>query len=378
MGDKIFFPNSAQFDEMNKQLARIASAVGSHVDVTSWEGIQKAVRAGIAPDVLPIGTVLTTTHTHYGTIYWEVVAHDYFKSAFNENAHTMTLLCQASLGNIQFDAREAFYYAEDALPAGTYNFTLDTTVGKWEAGTYQFALAKPVPKGGVLAFFSDATIPFSQVQVMSYADKIWHNSQVEPAVITRGNAGTSLGMFGVELNHAHRVSYGSNNYKESAIRQFLNSTDSTANWWKPQTKFDMRNASVPQFGFLSGFDSDFLSRVGTVVVPCAANGQYESPDSTVSVGEKYTLHDRFYLASQAELGGIKTDVAQDDSRVFPYFKDATNADRIKYKDGAVTSWWTRSANKWNSHISHAITSTGAADHATVHYEIGLVPACTIV
>ena len=377
MGDKIFFPNSAQFDEMNKHLARIASAVGSHVDISTWGGIQKAVRAGIAPDVLPIGTVLSTTHDHYGTIYWNVVAHDYFKSVHNENAHTMTLLCQSSLGNIQFDEREAFYYAEDTLPAGTYNFTLDTTYSNWTAGTYQFTLTKPVPKGGVLVIWGYSTTPLSQLPILSYeANDI--TSITETTSITLGKGGVSLGTFGVELNHTQRVSTGSNNYKESAIRQFLNSAANSMYWWIPLTKFDRPPNNRSPFGFAHGFDNEFLSCVGTVTVPCAANSRYESPDSTVTAGEKYTVADRFYLASQAELGGIKDDVAPDDSLVFPYFKDATNADRIKYTDGAVTSWWTRSANRWSPNISHAITSVGVADHATVSFEIGLVPACTIV
>ena len=53
MGDKIFFPNSGQFDKMNENLEKIAKAVGSQVDISTWGGIQKAVRAGIAPDILP-------------------------------------------------------------------------------------------------------------------------------------------------------------------------------------------------------------------------------------------------------------------------------------------------------------------------------------
>lgn len=377
MGDKIFFPNSAQFDEMNQHLARIASAVGSHVDISTWGGIQKAVRAGIAPDVLPIGTVLSTTHDHYGTIYWNVVAHDYFKSVHNENAHTMTLLCQSSLGNIQFDESEAFYYAEVELPAGTYNFRLDTTYSNWTAGMYEFKLTKPVPKGGVLVIWVGTATPLTDSPIMSYAANDI-TSPIETTSITLGMGGVSLGTLGIELNHALRASSGSNNYKESAIRQFLNSPADSINWWKPQTKFDRPPINRSPFGFMHGFDNEFLSCVGTVSVPCAANSQYESPDSTVTAGEKYTVTDRFYLASQAELGGIKEDVAPDDSRVFPYFKDATNADRIKYKDGVVTSWWTRSANRWSPYISTAITSVGVVDFATVRYEIGLVPACTIV
>ena len=63
---KVMFPNSAQFDEMNVNLAKIAKAVGGQVDVSTWAGVQRAVRMGIAPDIFPIGTQLLVKHSVYG------------------------------------------------------------------------------------------------------------------------------------------------------------------------------------------------------------------------------------------------------------------------------------------------------------------------
>ena len=40
------------------------------------------------------------------------------------------------------------------------------------------------------------------------------------------------------MNHAHRLRYGSNRYKESAIRQWLNSDKAGGTWWQPQSEFD--------------------------------------------------------------------------------------------------------------------------------------------
>ena len=55
---KLFLPTKEQMDVMNENLAKIAAAVGSQVDISTWEGIQKAVRSGIAKDILPVGSQL--------------------------------------------------------------------------------------------------------------------------------------------------------------------------------------------------------------------------------------------------------------------------------------------------------------------------------
>ena len=378
MGDKIFFPNSQQFDLMNENLAKIAKAVGSQVDITTWAGIQKAVRAGIAPDILPVGTQLLVEHSVYGEHLYDVVAHDYLKSVHDENAHTMTLLCHDQIAAIQFDGMEAFYYAEAELPAGTYNFTLATAYSSWAAGTYQFTLTQALPKGGQLAISGYADAAMTSRQVKAFASRTT-TAATESVAITSGNGGTSLGTFGVELNHSHRVSYGSNNYKESAIRQFLNSPSAAGSVWTPQTKFDRPPTWMTSLaGFVGGLDDDFLSVVGEVIVPCSANNTYEAPDSTVAKGEKYTVTDKFYLASQREIFGNNSDSVADDSVLFPYYEGADAADRIKYRDGSAANWWVRTPYSWNAYTVRFVTSTGTLNYNNAIYGDGCSPACTIV
>ena len=378
MGDKIFFPNSGQFDKMNENLEKIAKAVGSQVDISTWGGIQKAVRAGIAPDILPVGTQLLVHHNVYGDRLYDVVAHNYFKSVHNENAPTMTLLSHDNIATAQFDSPEAFYYADAELPAGTYNFTLATAYSSWAAGTYQFTLTQALPKGGQLAISGYADAAMTSRQVRAYASRTT-TAVTESVAITSGNAGTSLGTFGEELNHSHRVSYGSNNYKESAIRQFLNSPSAAGSVWTPQTKFDRPPSWMTSLaGFAGGFEDDFLSVIGEVVVPCAANNTYESPDSTVVKNTKYTVTDKFYLASQREIFGTTSDTVADDSVLFPYYEGATNADRIKYRDGSAAGWWLRSANSWNAYGVRIVSSDGSLNYNHAGGAYGFAPACTIV
>lgn len=378
MAEKIFFPNSEQFDKMNVNLEKIAKAVGSQVDISTWAGIQKAVRAGIAPDILPVGTQLKVNHSVYGEHLYDVVAHNYLKSAYDENAPTMTLLCHDQIGAFQFDSMEAFYYCESTLPIGTYNFTIASTYSSWAAGTYQFTTTTNIPKGGQICINGYADTAITNRKVTTYNSQN-DTTPLETLTITSGSSGTSLGTFGVELNHAHRISYGSNNYKESAIRQFLNSSAVAGSVWTPQTKFDRPPSwKTTLAGFESGFDSDFLAVVGNVIVPCAANNTYESPDSTVTKNTKYTVTDKFYLPSQMEIFGSTSDTVKDDSVLLPYYEGATNADRIKYRDGSAAYWWMRSANSWYAYYVRIVSSGGSLSNGYAVFSRGCSPACTIV
>lgn len=375
---KIYLPHAAQFDSMNENLQKIANALAMDMDISTWEGIQKAVRVGVAPDLIPVGTQLSVSHSVYGTHLYDVVAHNHFKSAHDPNAHTMTLLCHDNLATVQFDASEAFYYADTELPAGTYNFTLAATYSSWEVGTYQFVLTQTLPTGGQLCISGQANTALTSLQVNAYANRS-STTATESVSITKGNGGTSLGTFGVELNYVHRVSYGSNNYKESAIRQFLNSASIAGSVWSPQTKFDRPPSWMTTLaGFVGGFEDDFLSVVGEVVVPCAANNAYESPDSTTIKNTKYTVTDKFYLASQGEIFGVFSDTVADDSVLFPYYEGVTNADYIKYASGSARGWWLRSPYSRNADSLRIVRLDGSLNPSAANTTPGFAPVCTIV
>ena len=375
---RIYLPHADQFDLTNENLAKIANALAASIDLSTWAGIQKAVRVGVAPDLIPVGTQLKVTHSVYGDMLFDVVAHNHFKSAYDKNASTMTLMSHGVIAKVQFDAPEAFYYAEDVLAAGTYNFTIATGFASWQAGTYQFTLTQDVPAGGQLSIGGSADTSMTSSSVKSFANRTT-DTAIETVSITQGAEGQSLGTLGVELNHLHRVSYGSNNYKESAIRQFLNSSSAAGSVWKPQTKFDRPPSwSATLGGFPVGLDSEFLSVVGKVFVPCAANGKYESPDSTTILKEKYDITDKFCLASLMEICGDVVDTAADNSSTFLYYNGADDVERSKYKGDSATAWWTRSAHSWTASDSRSITSMGSPLQARAREVIGVVPVCTIV
>lgn len=373
MGDKIFFPNSAQFDTMNENLAKIAGVLGSQMDVSSWKGVQKAVRAGVAPNLFPIGTQLLVNHSVYGDKLYDVVAHDYFKSAHDKNAHTMTLMCHEPIAQIQYDAEEALWSGEVAPQR--YTFSVDSTVGEWEQGIYLFT---------VESYAGDATLVLNggvETPMTNLILTVYNSEGEERETCSIYKVSTQylhLGSLGKELNHPHRITYGSNNYKESAIRQFLNSSAEAGKVWTPQTKFDRPPVWANTLaGFVNGLDEEFLSCVGEVIVPCAANNTYESPDSTTKKGEKYTVTDKFYLASQIEVSGDTASIVDDGSTQFPYYEDATNVDRIKYRPDAVT-WWTRSPYAWNAYYNRVILQDGSLGALGARALLYCVPVCTIV
>lgn len=346
--------------------------------VNSWATIKGIVAAGQGPAYFPVGTQLQVNHSVYGTRLFDVVAHDYLKKVDAPDAHTMTIMQHDLLTGTQFDSPEAVYYAETQLAAGTYNITIAGN-DKWVAGTYQFTLTSPVPAGGQICV--SGQYPYqgniTAASIKTYSSRTT-TTPIETATITAGSGGTSLGTCGEGvLNHTHRIAYGSNNYKESPMRQLLNSSAAAGSVWTPQTKFDRPPFWVKTLaGYKAGLEQDFLAVVCPVTLPCAANNSYEAPDSTTIKNTKYTLNDEFYLASRKEVFGSSDDVA-DDTTVLPYYDGATAADRIKYRDGSAALWWLRTPCAWNANAVRPVNSGGALYNYNASSGCGLAPACTI-
>ena len=375
---KVYFPNSEQFDLMNENLAKIAAAVGSQVDLSTWNGIRKAVLARIAPDVIPVGTLLTVTHSVYGDKPWVVLGHNVHKNAHNEDSPTMTIGSVPVLGTLQFDAPESICQVNSDLPAGTYHFTI-TAYDQWTAGTYQFITTKTVPSGGRICV--SGQYPYqgniTAAKVSTYAQG--SSTAIESGLaITAGSEGTNLGTAGEgTTNHTHRIAYGSNNYKESAMRQFLNSAAAAGNVWEPQTKFDQAPSwMTTTAGFLNGLDAELQEVLCDVTVPCGSNNVYEAPDSTVTKGGIYTVTDKIFLLSNREIG-FTSDI-DDGTTVLPYYDGATNADRIKYNASSVAVyWWERTPYSGNAYTVRLVNTDGSLSYNVAYNAYGLAPACTI-
>ena len=317
----------------------------------------------------------------FDRILFDVVDHRTVTDpADNTQKPAMFLLMHSVIYSKQFDAIEALFYAEEGLAAGTYHFTIqnyDATYGGNK--TYQFTLTQAVPAGGQIVL----DWPYNQQllgrSVKTYASAT-NTTQIEAAVLSEGTDGTDLGTTdgtSTNLNHIHRVRYGSNNYKESALRQWINSAAVANAWWAPSNIFDRPPAYANLAGFQHGMDSDFLAVVKAITIPCHTNNTYELPEWTKDTA--YNLVDRFWLASRDELGFGTERVA--DGTVFAAYNGADNTDRIKYDlSNASTAryWWLRSPDPSNAHYERRVYTDGSLSDYRACLGNGAVAACVIM
>ena len=298
--------------------------------------------------------------------------------------HTATLqLHDCLLSTMQFDAPEALYYAENGLTAGTYCFTIQSGYDETYGGgkTYSFTLSENVPAGGQLTFSWGSNVQASDAKISSYASAA-STTAIEQVSVTEGNTGISLGTTDgshTNVNHIHRVRRGSNNYAESAIRQFLNSSSSAGSVWTPQTKFDRPPSwNALTAGFMKDIDSEFLTAVGTSHKVTALNNVTDNGGSIV-------LNDMFFLLSVSETyGSLENNV--NEGEPYPYYSNNSDlsmagtdddSNRIKYRNSNAQTWWLRSPYASIGSYVRGATFSGNIIGLASSSAFGIAPACNI-
>ena len=320
--------------------------------VSSWEKVQLIVRAGLAPQYFPVGYEFVTHDSTEDTdIIWRVVGHDTIKAADESLIHTMILetkyVYSDSLGSgiaVQFDAQEALFCVEAGLEPGTYHFTLLSGYDEANGGggTYSFTLTQFVPSGGVL-LFNWQYISAVNGTVSTYTSQT-AAAPIETVSVSEGAEGTNLGTDDgstANMNNTPRARYGSNNYAQSAIRQWLNSAAPAGSVWHPQTKFDRPpNWAGSRAGFMAGLPQDFLTAVQPAAVPCRTNNVFEvdSLDGTgFSTGQVYILEDKFFILSCPEIYGSYDNELIKDGEQLDFYQNLTDAERIKYSQLGIAT-----------------------------------------
>lgn len=360
---------------------------------------------------VPVGYVSTGYDWATGSIGAVIGADP--EAAFNRDSdsdtadgthkHTMTLQLHDCFANVQFDGTEALYYCETALEPGTYYFTLlagyDTEYGGGKS--YQFELQQQVPEGGVLTFSWGYQVQASTVKVRSYAS-VTEASPIETVDVVEGTDGIKL----TGCNHTHRIRYGSNNWANSAIRQFLNSAEVAGTYWQSKTKFDRPPSwAASQNGFMHGIDPSFASVLGTSCKVVNLNtvktlddaGKYVDEDDAgiVTVGSRQgvrIIKDKIFLPSYTEVYFGKQTIDDKGTsrsvsigRPYSYYKrmapaatTAALAERIKYLSGSARIWWVRSAVPSDAHTVYSVHTSGAYSITRAHNAHGCAPACNIM
>ena len=171
-------------------------------------------------------------------------------------------------------------------------------------------------------------------------------------------------------SNSDRKNYGDNRYLHSNIRKWLNSSESAGNWWTAQHSKDAApDYATTKTGFMSYFDSDFLSVIGKTKIKVVKN--------TVTDGGGYEeiSDDYFYLPSTTEVG-LANENSIAEGTLFPYFN--SNEKRIKYYSGSTKEWWLRTPRSGDVFNVRSVYTSGVYNNITAHNNGGVAPACNII
>lgn len=352
----------------------------------TWLDVRTLVRTGKHFDVFAIGDQVVCNRN--GTpIVWDVIGIDHDTPTDPQYRHSLTLQTHDCVAELQYDAAEALYSQTEILPAGTYHFNVVSQT--WFAGdvgkTFQFTLNNDVPAGGqlILSGTYNATLDGKTIKVYSSGAS---TSVLETASLSEGADGDPIGSFGNAVNgnfnSVHRVFFGSNNYKESALRQWLRSDKAAGSVWTPQTKWDRPPSwAANTAGFINGFDSDFLNVVGKTHIVCSRASSFEGGSN------KDEMDDKFFLISRRE-GYAGNELASViEGEPYPYYSSysdlnapggGVDKNRIKYRNGVAKIWWTRSPYTGNGYSVRNFYTSGALYNYYAYHAYGVAPACNIV
>ena len=379
-----------KMDTRNEILRAWATKDNGRIIPKSWNHVQFLVKHGLHKDIFNIKDqfIMQKDNTN---LVWDIIGVDHDTPSDPQYTHSMTLQLHDQFPTaMQFDAREAFYYCEEGLPIGTYHFkidpTYDATYNSFKDTGYQFTLTKPVPAGGQLTFPWSSNVNASTIKVNSFASAT-SMTPIEQVVVSEGTGGQNLGNltiagdFSNNLNAIQRVRYGSNNYKESAIRQWLNSSAAAGSVWKPQTKWDRPPAwAATAAGFMNGMDADFLAVIGKTHIIVARN-------TTCEGGGYDEMDDYFFLLSRREVYMGNEVASVIEGEPYPYYSDYSDlsepsiradSNRIKYRGETAQSWWIRAPYPLSGGSTRGVTPTGALHIGYASYSYGVAPACNII
>lgn len=254
-------------------------------DGAEFSGAQmrELVRTGYAPKVFPPGDIIMANWIWEGKTYpmRMAVAHHYTGA---DDAHPLKELGDGRTGNCMdlqfidalpisfpFETKQAFYNNVELMSAGKYTFTVSVSAA-WGTGAfgtvgqfpYTFTLAEDVPADS--QWLWDASYSSGLTQIQIYAP--YDGALLQTVTVSSGSTGTSIGTISElatgDFNTWTRGCEGSNFWKDSAIRAWLNS-DST-DWDSRRTRFTRKHPMAGKPGFLAGLEQSLRDGMASVKV----------------------------------------------------------------------------------------------------------------
>lgn len=311
-------------------------------------------------------------------------------------------------GTIPFCAPQLMYWTENGLPAGHYKLTLDHAQyggGTVYDGTYMFTLTQPIPAdggfrhtkpiGGWQSSYTKSDIIGNYIT--TYGARPGRSAIAQGVTFSEWDGTTEctdLGTFtardrtyysedditnGGKRNFTERQAYGSNRWRDSVYRHWLNSDapagtsgNGVSNWWTPQSVFDRVPGGASLAGFLYGLDPSFVSAMGKVKVITALCNCDRADGATQDI-----TYDKVWLQSLTEVFGSENNGVSEGTRL-AYWNGSTDADRIKYYSGTARYWWLRSPNPTYAGSVRIVSTSGGLGGDIAGVALGVVPACCIV
>ena len=368
---------------------------GEPTELTLW---------GITYTGTPQEGDLIVVHVQADKIEFTAVGIDYDVAANSAIKHTLSLLTTDCLlyGSIPFCSPQKLVHAAAAIPAGTYNITLDHGAyggGTAEDGTYQFTITQPIPAGGgirhaAMGSWSGSEYSTDRICASTFTTYDASYNVIESNIAcSLGNDGTSLGTTSAsnptyrtsdDLNFTERNAYGSNRNAHSANRKWLNSdapeaaSGAIASWWTASDKFDMPvRSTLP--GFLHGIDPSFRGIIQPVrkrTALCIADG-YGYEDTVETIWQPSMAEMNFGQNNGVTETSPKADGTLNKTTPLDFYVGAGNTDRIKVHNGTARYWWLRSPHPSFASSERYVYPDGALNDHNAYYAHGVVAGLVV-
>ncbi len=333
-------------------------------------------------DVIAV-TVATTT------LVFQYVAKDKVTLRNPTLTHSAVFQLKNIYANRQFAAAEAIIYASAAMPAGTYHFNLykPGNIYYLNAALHnkdvQFTTTVDIPAGGQLVLttgsFKDST-SVSALKLTSYSSRTSTTALESNIACSEGTSGTDLGNANTaanntKINSTDRCVYGSNNWKQSNLRCWLNTNAGASSWWSPQGPFSRPTGSgITDPSCMYGIEKDFLDVLQEVATPTTQNW--------FDGGTTVTTYDKFFIPSNSQVYFTASGAEGDNWDYYKDFSDlsspGTGADSNRIKTGGSNWWWTRTPSSGSSHVECLVSTGGSWNNNNANNTSGgVAPACCI-
>ena len=124
-------------------------------------------------------------------------------------------------------------------------------------------------------------------------------------------------------------------------------------------------------GYLYGLDPELKAVICPVKVKTALPDQERIEGATYEETE-----DKVWLASMTEVYGSNNNNVAEGSQ-FEYWKDTTNAAKIKYQGSTARLWWLRGPYPGLARYVRIVDTSGALSGSNASYAYGFVPGLCI-